>query len=147
MCVVRPAGVFALPTTRHRPDGAHTAPGHTYGQRHERVAIRGQASSTEYLFLSSVAGFAENSSWPITYSTVALTCHRRNFSRRQRSEIFEDTTTSCATAVFAFSGGKQHSLLDFPSRGINSRWKKSIRPRLILSSDSWTQHVSPCSLP
>ncbi len=24
-------GVLALPTTRHRPDGAHTAPGHSYG--------------------------------------------------------------------------------------------------------------------
>ncbi len=28
--------------TSHRPEGAHIAPGHTYGQRHERVAIRGQ---------------------------------------------------------------------------------------------------------
>ncbi len=48
---VWPAGVFALPTTRHRPDGAHTAPSHTYGQRHERVAIRGQASLTEFISL------------------------------------------------------------------------------------------------
>ncbi len=30
--------------------------------------------------------------------------------RRQRSETFEDTTSSCTTAVFAYSGGKQPSL-------------------------------------
>ncbi len=61
-------------------------------------------------FLLNVAGFAETLSWPTTSSTVALICHRRNFSRRQRSEIFEDTTSSCATVVFAYFGGKQHSL-------------------------------------
>ncbi len=44
---VWPAGVFALPTKRHRPDGAHTTPGHTYGQRYERAAIQGKASMTE----------------------------------------------------------------------------------------------------
>ncbi len=27
-----------------------TSPGHAYGQRYERAAIRGQASSTEFLF-------------------------------------------------------------------------------------------------
>ncbi len=47
---VWPAGVFALPSTRHRPDAAHTGPGHTYGQMHEIVAIREQASSTGHLF-------------------------------------------------------------------------------------------------
>ncbi len=44
------SGLLLLLRTRHRPDGAHTAPGHTYGQRHERVTIRGRASSTEFLF-------------------------------------------------------------------------------------------------
>ncbi len=38
------SGVNAM--KKHRPDGAHTGPGHTYGQRHEK----GPASSTEYLF-------------------------------------------------------------------------------------------------
>ncbi len=42
------AGVFSVPTTRHRPDGAHTAPGHTFGQMYEGAAIWGEASSTEY---------------------------------------------------------------------------------------------------
>ncbi len=28
-----------------------------------------------------------------TFSTVALTCHKQNFLRRQRSETFEDTTS------------------------------------------------------
>ncbi len=55
--------------------------------------------------------------------TGVLTCHRRNFLRRRRSETFVDTTSSCATAVFANSGGKLPSLWDFPSRGINSRRK------------------------
>ncbi len=32
------------------------------------------------------------------------------FLRHQGSETFEDTTTSCATAVVAYSGGKQPSL-------------------------------------
>ncbi len=74
-------------------------------------------------FRATVAGYAETSSWPTTYSTVALTCHRRTFSRRQWTEIFEDTTSSCGNAVFAYSGGKQPTLWDFISRGMNSRWK------------------------
>ncbi len=42
---VWPVGVFALPTTRHRPDGAHTAPNRTIGQKQEKVAIQGKAPS------------------------------------------------------------------------------------------------------
>ncbi len=92
-------------------------------------------------------GDAMSSSWATTSSTVALTCHRRTFSRSQRSEIFEDTTSSCATAVFAFSEGEHPSLWDLPSRGINSRWKWSTLSRLTLSGDCWIQHGSPSSLP
>ncbi len=93
----------------------------------------------DWIYLpSSVAGFAETSSWPTKYSMVALTSRRRNFMKRQRSETFEDTTLSCATAVFAYSVGKQPSLRDFPSRGINCRWQWSMLPRLILSSNCWT---------
>ncbi len=71
-------------------------------------------------FSFKFAGFAETSFWPTTYSTVALTCHGRNVSSRQRSETFEDMTSSYATAEFAYSDGKQPSLSDFPSRGKNS---------------------------
>ncbi len=64
-----------------------------------------------------------------------------------RSETFEDTTSSCATAVFVYSGGKQPSLWDFPSRGMNSQWKWLILFHLTLSRDSWTKHGFPCSIP
>ncbi len=37
------------------------------------------------------------------------------------AEFFEDTTSSCATAVFAYAGGNRRSLRGFPSQGINSR--------------------------
>ncbi len=96
-------------------------------------------------FLSSVAGFAETSTWPTTYSTVALTCHGRNFLRHHRSDTFQETITICAAAVFVCSRGKQPSPWDFPFRIKNSRWKWSILPRLTLSSDCWTKHGLPCS--
>ncbi len=47
---VWPGGVLAIPTTRHRTDGAHTAPGHTCGRKYGIAAIMRQPSSTEYLF-------------------------------------------------------------------------------------------------
>ncbi len=46
--------------------------------------------------------------------------------------------TRLQVAVFTYSVGKQHSLWDYPSRGINSRWKKSNLPHLTRSSESWT---------
>ncbi len=45
-----PGGVIVLPTAKQQPDGAHTARDHSYAQRHAKVAIRGPASSTKYLF-------------------------------------------------------------------------------------------------
>ncbi len=53
--------------------------------------------------LSSVASFAETSYWPSTDYTVTVTCHRRNFLKRQRNETFEDTNSICVTAVFVRS--------------------------------------------
>ncbi len=46
---VWPVGVIALPTPTYQPDGAHTAPGHSYGQGYAEAAIWGSASSTDYL--------------------------------------------------------------------------------------------------
>ncbi len=36
---VRPASVVPVPSTRHRLEGAHTAPGDSYGQMHEGTTI------------------------------------------------------------------------------------------------------------
>ncbi len=67
-----------------------------------------------------------------------------NFQSRQPLPSFivnffliEDTTSSCATAFSAYSGGKQRSLWDFPSRGINCRWKKSILLHKRLLDFAW----------
>ncbi len=35
----RPASVVTVPSSRHRLDGAHTATGDSYGQRHEGTPI------------------------------------------------------------------------------------------------------------
>ncbi len=34
-----PAGIIVLPTKRHRPEGAHTAPGHLYSQGHQGLNL------------------------------------------------------------------------------------------------------------
>ncbi len=52
-----PAGVIALPSPRHQPDGTHTAPGRSYGQGHEGVAMRRLALWTECLFTRALPAF------------------------------------------------------------------------------------------
>ncbi len=56
------------------------------------IALRELPYEDRLRRLTGIAGFAATSSWPTKCSTVALTCNRRNFSRRQWSETFEDTT-------------------------------------------------------
>ncbi len=47
---VRLASVVTEPSTRHRLDGAHTAPGDLYGQRRGRTPTSRTTSSNEYFF-------------------------------------------------------------------------------------------------
>ncbi len=47
---VSSADIFTLPMARHRLNGARAASGHPYGPGHKIFALRGSASSPEYLF-------------------------------------------------------------------------------------------------
>ncbi len=87
--------------------------------------------------LLSVAGFAETSSWPTTYSTVALTCNRMNFWGASRARPSRTRLLITPPQFSLTPEKKQPSLRDFPSRGINSRWKWSTLLRLTLSSNCW----------
>ncbi len=115
---VGPASVVTAPSVRHRLVEAHTAPGDSYGQRHEGTAIWRTTSSTEYFFLSSGAVFAETSSSPTTSSTDALISRKRNFSRRQRNGTYKDITSRYVIVVSVYCGGKQPPPSDIPARGL-----------------------------
>ncbi len=89
---VRPASVLTVPSTRHSLDGAQTAPGDSYGQRHEGTAIQRTTSSTEPFLLSSSAVMAETLSSPTTSSMDALISRMRNLSRSQWNGTYEGMT-------------------------------------------------------